>query len=99
MQEKRRTLHLLIGPILFALCALLLPASLFTTAAQRIAIGAVVWMAYWWITGPVDYAVTALLPPAGAMFCPRPTPRLLSESVAKACCPKGPRSFLTTKWQ
>lgn len=61
--EKRssRILCLLAGPVLFALCCLALPAH-FENFASRAAIGAVVWMAFWWVTGPVDYAVTALLP-------------------------------------
>lgn len=54
--------NLFIGPALMALCILLLPQSVFDSFAARASIGAVAWMAYWWITGPVDYAVTALLP-------------------------------------
>lgn len=57
-----RTLLLLGGPTLFAACYFLLPAALFPEAAARAAIGAVAWMAFWWITGPVDFAVTAFLP-------------------------------------
>lgn len=61
--EKRSTriLCLLIGPGLFALCCLALPAS-FGDFASRAALGSVAWMAFWWVTGPVDFAVTALLP-------------------------------------
>ena len=40
----------------------LLPQTIFASLAARAAIGTVVWMAYWWVTGPVDYAVTAFLP-------------------------------------
>ena len=40
----------------------LLPEAVFSTFASRAAIGTVAWMAYWWVTGPVDYAVTAFLP-------------------------------------
>lgn len=69
--EKRlsRIICLLVGPALFALCCVLLPASLFDAFVSRAAIGTIVWMAFWWITGPVDYAVTALLPIAvNALF-------------------------------
>ncbi len=31
---------------------------------SRAAIGTVLWMAYWWVTRPVDYAITAFLPMA-----------------------------------
>ena len=39
-----------------------LPVSLFETTESRVAIGTVVWMAYWWVTGPLDYAITGFLP-------------------------------------
>lgn len=57
-----RIVHLLIGPALFFLCYFCLPATFFETAAARGAIGTIAWMAYWWITGPVDFAVTGFLP-------------------------------------
>lgn len=56
-----RLINLLIGPLGFLLIYLLLPNTVITYA-QAGAIGTVFWMAYWWITGPVDYAVTGLLP-------------------------------------
>ena len=37
---------------------------MFQTDVSRAAIGTVLWMAYWWVTRPVDYAVTAFLPMA-----------------------------------
>lgn len=61
MNSKRR-INLLIGPLLFVLCYTLLPAAVFETAQSRAAIGTVAWMAYWWVTGPIDYAVTGFLP-------------------------------------
>ena len=62
--NKKKIIHLIIGPALFALCCLLLPSDTFTTLAARAAIGSVAWMAYWWVTRPVDLAVTAFLPVA-----------------------------------
>ena len=59
---KKKIIHLIIGPALFALCCLLLPVSVFETLAARAAIGTVAWLAYWWVTRPVDLAVTAFLP-------------------------------------
>ncbi len=59
---SRRAVLIIAGPVLFALCCFLLPASVFPTFAARSAIGVVVWMAFWWVTAPVDYAVTAFLP-------------------------------------
>lgn len=57
-----RIINLLIGPALFAACYLLLPDAFFGTMAAKGAIGTIAWMAYWWITGPVDFAVTGFLP-------------------------------------
>jgi len=60
--KSSRTINLIIGPILFLLCIYCIPESIFSTLAKRAAVGTVAWMAYWWVTGPVDYAVTAFLP-------------------------------------
>ena len=60
--RKSRIINLIIGPVLFALCCFLIPASAFETLASRAAIGTVAWLAYWWVTRPVDLAVTAFLP-------------------------------------
>lgn len=62
MKNRKRLLNLIIGPVLFLLSIFLLPQAIFASLAARAAIGTVVWMAYWWVTGPVDYAVTAFLP-------------------------------------
>ncbi|MGI6124172.1 MAG: SLC13 family permease [Acetivibrionales bacterium] len=62
MSNKNRIVKLLLGPITFFLCYYLLPSSVFVSAAARSAIGTVIWMAFWWVTAPVDYAVTAFLP-------------------------------------
>ncbi len=56
------------GPVLFFACLLLLPHSLFTTPAARGAIGTVAWMAYWWVSGPIDFAITGFLPIAVNAF-------------------------------
>lgn len=62
MKSQKRILHLLIGPILFVAFSTLLPHEVFASFESRAAIGTIIWMAYWWGTGPVDYAVTAFLP-------------------------------------
>ena len=62
MKSRKRIIHLIIGPILFALCCACLPHSVFTEFETRAAVGTIIWMAYWWVTGPIDYAVTAFLP-------------------------------------
>lgn len=69
MKKQKRMIHLLAGPALFALFIAVLPREVFTTFEMRAAIGTIMWMAYWWVTGPVDYAVTAFLPIAlNALF-------------------------------
>lgn len=62
MSRRKRRILLLCGPIIFLCACGLLPDSLFTDLASRAAIGTVLWMAFWWVTAPVDYAVTAFLP-------------------------------------
>lgn len=62
--NKKNTVHLIIGPVLFVISCLLLPVSTFESLPSRAAIGTVLWMAYWWVTRPVDLAVTAFLPVA-----------------------------------
>ena len=60
--NRNKLINLLIGPVLFAVCCLFLPAGVFSALSQRAAIGTVAWLAYWWVTRPVDLAVTAFLP-------------------------------------
>lgn len=65
----KKTVFLLLGPVLFFVLYFSLPQSVFPSAAARGAVGTVAWMAFWWVTGPVDYAVTAFLPIAvNALF-------------------------------
>lgn len=60
--KKNRLIHIIIGPLLMVLLTFILPSSVFETFQSRASIGTVAWMAYWWVTGPIDYAVTAFLP-------------------------------------
>ncbi|MDO4474634.1 MAG: SLC13 family permease [Eubacteriales bacterium] len=60
MSNKTRIIHLIIGPVLFAIGSVLLKGALSPTGAQ--AFGVLLWMVYWWATRPVDLTVTAFLP-------------------------------------
>ena len=60
--NTKKIINLITGPALFALCCLLLPSAVFETLEAKAAIGTVAWLAYWWVTRPVDLAVTAFLP-------------------------------------
>ena len=59
---RMETINKVIGPLLFIASLYLLPHGVFDTFQSRAAIGTVLWMAYWWITEALDYAVTAFLP-------------------------------------
>lgn len=58
---KKQIVEIFLGPPLFVLVLLLLPGGLFDFAA-RAAIATVSWMGFWWITLPVNPAVTAMIP-------------------------------------
>ncbi|MDO4474641.1 MAG: SLC13 family permease [Eubacteriales bacterium] len=60
MNNKTRLIHLVIGPVLFAIGSVVLKGALSPTGAQ--AFGVLLWMVYWWATRPVDLTVTAFLP-------------------------------------
>ena len=62
MKKNHRLLNLILGFLLLLACIFFLPESLFAGLAGRAAVGTVAWMAFWWVTAPVDYAVTAFLP-------------------------------------
>ncbi len=69
MKKQKRKILIAAGPLLFLACYLGLPSAVIPEAAARAAIGTVAWMAFWWITAPVDLAVTAFLPIAlNALF-------------------------------
>lgn len=54
-------IKILSGPVLFALSLVLLPSSTFSWSIRG-AIGLFLWMSAWWVSLPVNVAVTALLP-------------------------------------
>ncbi len=58
----KKNINLLVGPILFIMCCLMLPSSIFTDISHKATIGTITWMSYWWLTKPIDYVITAFLP-------------------------------------
>lgn len=62
INDKKRLVCIIVGPLLFLLCYFCLPSAVFDTSTARVAVGTVAWMAYWWITAPIDLAVTGFLP-------------------------------------
>ena len=55
MKERKRIVHLLIGPLLFGLFTALLPHGVFTTFESRAAIGTIMWMAFAWCVYDVSW--------------------------------------------
>lgn len=60
MKRSAKTALLIAGPAVFIAATLTLSAVIGRSEAQ--AIGLLLWMVLWWITRPVNLAVTALLP-------------------------------------
>ena len=99
-KNLNRTLMLFMGPALFVLCYFALPSSIFTTASARAAIGTVAWMAFWWITGPVDYAVTGFLPIAlNALFQMTDMSAVIANYASETIILLLGASILTATWQ
>jgi len=100
MKQKRNLIFLLAGPLLFVLCYLFLPESFFTSAQARGAIGTVAWMALWWVTGPVDYAVTAFLPIAvNALFNFVPMSEVIANYASETILLLLGASILNVSWE
>jgi sodium-dependent dicarboxylate transporter 2/3/5 len=60
MNNSKRILNIIVGPVLFLLTTFLFPSYLTAKGAQAVGVG--IWMIYWWVTRPVDITVTAILP-------------------------------------
>ena len=96
----RRIILSLAGPVLFLLCYLFLPVSVFETKQACAAVGTVVWMALWWITGVVDFAVTAFLPIAiNALFQITDMSAVISNYASETILLLLGASILTSSWE
>ena len=100
MKNIKRNLITIIGPVLFILCYTLIPHSVFGSAAANAAVGTVAWMAYWWITGCVDYAVTAFLPIAvNALFSVTDMTAVISNYASETILLLLGASIITASWE
>ena len=98
--DKKRIVNLLVGPILLVLSLFLLPESIFAETAARAAVGTVAWMAYWWITAPVDFAVTAFLPIAvNALVNMADMSAVISNYASETILLLLGASILTVSWE
>ena len=100
MKNIKRTIVTLIGPVLFILCYFLIPHSVFGSASANAAVGSVAWMAFWWITGCVDYAVTAFLPIAiNALFNIVPMADVITNYSNETILLLLGASIITASWE
>lgn len=98
--NKKRLINLIMGPALLVLFIFILPSSVFDAFSSRAAIGTVAWMAYWWVTGPVDYAVTAFLPIAlNALLQITDMTAVISNYASETIMLLLGASILTVSWE
>ncbi len=98
--DKKRIVNLIVGPLLLVLAVFLLPESIFAETAERAAVGTVAWMAYWWITAPVDFAVTAFLPIAvNAIIKMAEMSAVISNYASETILLLLGASILTVSWE
>lgn len=96
---KKRSL-LILGPVLFFLTILLLPGQIFTSFKAKVAVGTIVWVAFWWITNPVSPAVTAFLPIIlNAFFQMVPMEGVLSKYFSETAVLLFGAGILSISWE
>ncbi len=100
MKNKKKLIFSVLGPILFLLCYFIIPESVFGSAKANAAIGTVVWMALWWITGAIDFAVTAFLPIAvNAIFQITDMSSVIANYASETILLLLGASILTASWE
>ena len=98
--KYQRQLFTVLGPLLFAICYFGLPVSIFQEVSARAAVGTVAWMAFWWITGPVDFAITAFLPIAlNAIFQMTDMSNVIANYASETILLLLGASMLTASWE
>lgn len=100
MKNRKRLILSLIGPALFLICYFFLPTSVLGSKEASAAVGTVAWMAFWWIAGPVDFAVTAFLPIAvNAIFGITDMSTVISNYASETILLLLGASILTASWE
>ncbi len=102
--EKREVvknnIYIAIGPILMIACIFLLPNEIFATLEMRAAIGTVAWMAFWWVSSCIDYAITGFLPIAvNAIIVIAPMNTVLANYSSETIMLLLGASILTVSWE
>lgn len=96
----KNNIFLIMGPMAMLVCTMLLPQEVFTTFEMRAAIGTVVWMAIWWVSSCVDYAVTAFLPIAiNAIIIMSPMSNVIANYSSETILLLLGASILTVSWE
>lgn len=99
MSMIRRTTLILAGPLILILCIFLLPRSVFPGFSSRAAIGTVAFIAFWWVTAPVDYAITGFLPIVlNAILQMTDMSRVISNYASETIILLLGASILTVSW-
>lgn len=100
MNKKKKILTVMAGPLLFLICIVALPDAVFADSSAKAAIGTVAWMAFWWITAPVDLAVTAFLPIAlNALFQMTDMSSVIANYASETILLLLGASILTASWE
>lgn len=100
MNRRKRVIFLLCGPLILVLACIFLPDYLFSDLRSKAAIGTVAWMTFWWVTAPVDYAVTAFLPIAiNAMIQMTDMSSVIANYASETIILLLGASILTVSWE
>lgn len=100
MSTAKKISLIIAGPVLLILCILLLPQAVFPAFGSRAAIGTVVFMAFWWVTAPVDYAITGFLPIVlNALLQMADMSKVISNYASETIILLLGASILTVSWE
>lgn len=100
MNNRLRWSYILAGPLLFSLSYFCIPTYVFGSTEANGAVGTVIWMALWWVTCPVDLAVTAFLPIAvNAIFQIADMNAVISNYSSETILLLLGASIMTVSWE
>jgi sodium-dependent dicarboxylate transporter 2/3/5 len=99
MNNTKRLIHLVLGPVLFFIAAIGLGKTGIIDYNAAKGLGTAIWMIYWWVTRPVDITVTALLPGViNAIFTMVPMEDVISQYASSSIILIFGSCLLTAPW-
>ncbi|MCR5341866.1 MAG: anion permease [Butyrivibrio sp.] len=99
MNNTKRGIHMILGPVLFLLVSFGLGKTGIIDYTAAKGIGCALWMIYWWVTRPVDITVTALLPGViNALFDIVPMENVISQYASSSIILIFGSCLLTAPW-